>query len=150
MSNANFTMEDHSDEVLRAIEEASLAALEAIGIQVEGHAQDVIEAGVPRHADSWYVSKGGAGLRGSITHMVKPDEKAVYVGTNNEHAIYNEIGTGIYVEDGTGRQSPWAYQDEQGNWHRTRGITPLHFLKKAASEHDDEYLAILKKIGDNL
>ena len=140
-----FTLTDHTDEVLDALDEQIEAALEAVGIQCEGYAQDIVEAGVPRHGGSWYTSQGAAGLKGSITHQVKMDEKAVYVGTNNEHAIYNEFGTGIYA-DGGGRQSPWAYQDDEGNWHRTRGMTPLHFLKKAAADHITEFKAIIQSI----
>lgn len=131
---------DNTDEVLRKLDENTEAALEACGIQAVGHAQDIIDASVPRHSGSWYTSKGAAGLRGSISHEVHED--TCYVGTNNEHAIYNEAGTGIYAEGGKGRQSPWAYQDDKGNWHRTRGITPLHFLKNALSKNIDEYRKI--------
>ena len=138
--------ENHVQEALDQINRNIEAALEAVGIFAEGRAMDIIDAGIPRHADSWYTSKGGAGLRGSITHLVDMSQKAVHVGTNNEHAIYNELGTGIYLEaeDGRkGRQSPWSYQDEDGNWHRTRGITPLHFLKKSFTENEAEIREIL-------
>jgi phage gpG-like protein len=131
---------DNTDEVLRKLDENTEAALEACGIQAVGHAQDIIDANVPRHSGSWYTSKGAAGLRGSISHEVHED--TCYVGTNNEYAIYNEVGTGIYAEGGKGRQSPWAYKDDKGNWHRTRGITPLHFLKNALSKNIDEYRKI--------
>jgi hypothetical protein len=66
-------------------------------------------------------------------------EKAVYVGTNNEYAVYNELGTGIYTDGGGGRQTPWRYQDAKGNWHTTQGMKPIHFLKNAATEHSAEY-----------
>lgn len=137
-----FTIIDHSDEVLRALERQVEAGLEAVGIQCEGYAQDIVEAGVPRNGGSWYTSQGAAGLKGSIHHKVMADEKAVYVGTNNEHAIYNEFGTGIYAG---GRQSPWVYKGSDGKFHRTRGITPLHFIKNAAADHIAEYKAIIKK-----
>ena len=141
-------LQDNSDEIKREIERRIEAALEAAGIQMQAYAEDVITAGVPRHADSWYRVNGAHGLLGSIDHQVNMSTQTVYVGTNNEHAIYNEYGTGVYLEsdDGTpGRQSPWAYKDEEGNWHRTRGMTPLHFLKKAATEHTDEILDIIRE-----
>lgn len=146
MPDLNFTINDFSPEVLAAAQEQIEAALDAVGIQATGYAMDVIEAGVPRHADSWYVPQGAAGLRGSISHQVEAEEKTVYVGSSSSHAIFNEIGTGIYVEDGSGRKSPWAYQDENGNWHRTRGITPLHFLKKSMADHIDEYKQIIEHV----
>ncbi len=135
---------DNTDQIWEDIEKNIEAALEDIGIKAEGYAQDVVTAGVPRHGGSWYASKGAAGLKGSINHEVDMSEKAVYIGSNNEHAIYNEYGTGIYA-DGGGRQSPWAYQDPDGKWHRTRGMEPLHFLKKAVTEHIQEYLAVMKQ-----
>ena len=133
---------DNTDQILKDLETNIEAALEAVGIQAEGYAQDIVTAGVPRHAGSWYTSSGAAGLKGSINHEVDTGEKAVYIGSNNEHAIYNEYGTGIYA-DGGGRQSPWAYEGPDGKWHRTHGMEPLHFLKKAATEHVNEYLAII-------
>lgn len=124
---------DHSDEVLKALSEAEEAALEAMGQQGVSYAKtNITEAG--------RVDTGA--LRNSISHLVVEKETAVYIGTNMEYAIYNELGTGIYAEGGRGRKSPWAYQDAKGNWHRTNGMRPIHFLKRAASEHGKEYQAI--------
>ena len=57
-------------------------------------------------------------LRNSITNQIDLQENAVYIGTNVEY--------GPYVELGTRRRHPQPY------------------LKPAASEHGDEYRAILK------
>ena len=57
-------------------------------------------------------------LRNSITNQIYLQENAVYIGTTVEYAPY--------VEFGTSRRSPHPY------------------LKPAASEHGDEYRAILK------
>ena len=65
-----YTIMDNSKEVLNALERQVEAGLEGVGIQCEGYAQDVIDAGVPRNSGSWYTSQGGAGLRGSIDHEV--------------------------------------------------------------------------------
>ena len=45
---------------------------------------------------------------------------------------------------GTGRQTPWKYQDSKGDWHVTKGLKPIHFLKNAIEQHKGEY----KKIAD--
>lgn len=58
-------------------------------------------------------------LRNSITNAMDTEENAVYIGTNVEY--------GPYVELGTSRRKPHPY------------------LKPAASEHGDEYRAILKE-----
>ena len=57
-------------------------------------------------------------LRNSITNQIDLQENAVYIGTNVEY--------GLYVELGSSSRSPHPY------------------LKPAASEHGDEYRAILK------
>ena len=130
---ANFI--DHSAEVKAKLEGAIEAALEAMGNQAVSHAkQNITKAG--------RVDTGN--LRDSMTHQVEMNEKAVHVGTNNKYAIYNEMGTGVYI--GGGRQSPWAFQDANGNWHRTNGMPPVHFLKNAIQEHANEYMKIAESI----
>ena len=57
-------------------------------------------------------------LKNSITNQIDMQENSVYIGTNVEYAPYVELGTM--------RQDPHPY------------------LKPAASEHSDEYRAILK------
>jgi HK97 gp10 family phage protein len=131
----NVRLVDHSDEVIRALESQVEAALEAVGQQCVSHAKSNITS-------AGRVDTGA--LRNSMTHQVVLSEKAVYVGTNSEYAIYNEFGTGIHAEGGKGRQTPWTYQDAKGNFHRTRGMKPIHFLKNAAADHVDEYRSIVK------
>ena len=132
---ADFTVIDNRRAVMAALQDAAEAGLEACGQQAESHAkQNVTKAG--------RIGATGA-LRNEISHMVDAAEKSVYIGTNTEYAIFNEIGTGIYLEGGGGRQTPWSYQDAKGQWHRTRGMTPIHFLKNAVANHVSEYKAIL-------
>ena len=127
---------DHIDEVMREFEKNGEAALEAVGQQCVSHAKSNITS-------AGRVDTGA--LRNSMTHQVVLSEKAVYVGTNSEYAIYHEFGTGIHAEGGKGRQTPWTYQDAKGNFHRTRGMKPIHFLKNAAADHVDEYKRIFKE-----
>ena len=132
---------DNTADVLKELEARVQAALEACGIQAVGHAQDIITANIPRSSKSWYTPTGT--LRDNINYKVKENE--CYVGTNTKYAIYNEFGTGIYVEDGSGRQTPWAYKDKDGNVHWTRGIKPIHFLKNALADNTDEYKSIMEE-----
>lgn len=135
MSTVRFT--DNSAAAIEAMNEAVEAALEAIGQQAVSHAKsNITEAG--------RVATGA--LRNSVSHLVATDEKAVYVGTNQEYAVFNELGTGIYLDGGGGRQTPWAYQDANGNWHRTRGMQPIHFLKNAVQGHESEYQSIAEQV----
>ena len=68
-------------------------------------------------------------LRSSITHNVYDDYAEA--GTNYSYAPYIEHGTGLFAEAGNGRQTPWSYQDADGQWHTTIGQQPQPFLRPA-------------------
>lgn len=68
-------------------------------------------------------------LRSSITHEINND--VGIVGTNKEYAPYVEFGTGIFASEGNGRDTPWSYQDDKGEWHTTVGQKPQPFLETA-------------------
>lgn len=81
-------IENHRDEVERAISQALERALEGVGVIVEREAKKEIRGdyGEPERIDT-------GNLRNSITHDVVESEQAVYVGTNVEYAIYVSEGT---------------------------------------------------------
>lgn len=54
------------------------------------------------------------------------------------YAEFLEFGTGIYNEDGTGRKTPWAWKDREGNWHTTRGMEPDPFIRPSIAAHEGE------------
>lgn len=120
--------EDHSDEVLAAMQDAAARALEKCGLTAEGYAKKLAP-----------VDTGN--LRNSITHKVDPDEPSVYIGTNVEYAPYVELGTGKYVTGG--RPTPWTYQDDKGNWHMTHGQRAQPYLKPAVADHAQTYRNII-------
>ena len=124
------TLEDHSDEVYKELEAACQRALEKCGLVAEGYAKKLCP-----------VDTGN--LRNSITHTVSDNgERAAYVGTNSEYAVYVECGTGIYYPGG--RQTPWVYQDEKGDWHLTHGQRAKPFIKPAVAEHGEQYKRIIE------
>lgn len=77
-------------------------------------------------------------LRQSINHKV--EDRTGQVSTNVEYAPYVEIGTGIYSSEGGGRQTPWVYQDAEGQWHRTSGGKPHPFMKPALEQNTSKIL----------
>ena len=150
MGNFDVKITDNSGEVLQAFHSQLAAALESIGQQAESHAKQVItdslvygktELTKYGEKDNSRVDTGR--LRNSVAHTVVQSE--VYIGTNLEYAPYHELGTGIYASQAGGRKTPWIYYDRHGKAHRTRGLYPIHFLKKAASEHTEEYKRIITK-----
>ena len=123
---------DNSAAVAEEINYRILRALERCGLVAEGYAKKLAP-----------VDTGN--LRNSITHQVAPDEHAVYIGTNSEYAVYQELGTGKYAEGGGGRPTPWVYQDAKGNWHRTSGNKPHPFIKPALADHIQDYKTIIER-----
>ena len=118
---------DNSEEVLAAMLQAKLRALEKCGLVAEGYAKKATP-----------VDTGN--LRNSISHKVTED--AVYIGTNTEYAPYVEFGTGKYYPGG--RPDSWVYQDDKGNWHRTEGAKAQPFIKPAVADHAQEYRKIIE------
>ena len=121
---------DNSGAILSAFHSAVEKALEECGLVAEGYAKKLAP-----------VDTGN--LRNSISHKVDPEEPAVYIGTNSSYAAYQEFGTGIYTEGG--RDTPWVYQDEKGNWHWTRGNKAQPFLKPAVADHARQYRQIIEQ-----
>ena len=125
--NVQFT--DNSKEVLEAMQQAAVRALEKCGLTAEGYAKKLCP-----------VDTGN--LRNSITHTVDEEEPAAYIGSNAEYAAYVELGTGKYVSGG--RPTPWVYQDEKGNWHRTHGQKAQPYLKAAVADRANTYRKIIE------
>lgn len=120
--NANF-----DDYVGDNLDDAVAAALERVGSAAEGFAADLAPVDSGR-------------LRNSITHKV--DDNSVTVGSPLEYAAYVEFGTGKYASGG--RNTPWVYKDDKGNWHYTHGQRAQPFLKPALQNNIKTYQAIIK------
>ena len=136
MTDCSF--ESHAEEVLSELERKKNLALEAICMKAEGYAKDNIKNGDR-------IDTGR--LRNSITYVIRDNNG--FIGTNVEYAPYIEYGTGIFATKGNGRKEPWIYKDAKGHFHYTRGIPPIHFLKKAAEDHVDEYKKLAKQVLQN-
>ena len=78
-------IKDHSKEYMDALDNALSVALEKIGLHIEGESKEELE-NTPRRIDT-------GNLRNSINYQVDEKEKAVYIGTNVEYAIYVHEGT---------------------------------------------------------
>lgn len=126
------------DKVIQEKNLATEKVLETCGILAETHAKSNITA-----AGRVGEIAGGT-LRDSITHVVEGN--VCYIGTDVEYAVFNELGTGIYASEGNGRKDPWVYRDDKtGKFYTTKGMKPIHFLKRAIEEHVDEYRRIAEQ-----
>lgn len=89
--------------------------------------------------------KGDGELRRSITSTVEDLTGTVF--TPLEYAPYVEFGTGLFAEGGQGRtwDLPWHYQDEEGEWHSSKGQHPHPFMRPALDANREEILRIIKE-----
>ena len=97
---------DNSDKFLDALSEQLEQALTAIGLTAESYAKKDCPVDTGR-------------LRNSITHEVRMDENATYIGSNVEYAAFVEMGT-------------------------TR-MKARPYLRPAATNHTEEYKNLIKQ-----
>lgn len=159
----NFRLEDHSEEVLKAMNDAVLRGLEKCGLVAEGYAKKLVNS----------PGKKGTGyLRNSITHTVSMEEKAMYVGSDVDYASFIEVGTGVYGPAHT--SGYWVYvvggkkhesknpgkrytleeakrivamlrsQKPPVEAYYTNGQPAKPFIKPAVADHADKYMKILR------
>lgn len=83
-------------------------------------------------------------LRRSISSKVEDSGRQGIVFTNLEYAPYVEYGTGLFAENG-GRDTPWSYQDSEGNWHTTSGQKPQPYLRPALEENIEQIIELLRQ-----
>lgn len=128
---------DNSAEIIAALHDTCERALWRCGEKAEGYAKDLAPG----------TGTGTGRLENDISHtefVKSAGGGEMYVGTNVNYAVYQEMGTGKYAENGDGRPTPWCYQDEQGLWHWTAGNRAHPFIKPAIADHGKTYLNILK------
>lgn len=91
--------------------------------------------------------KDTGALRRSITSKVEVTGNSIegIVFTPLEYAPYVEYGTGLYAENGNGRKTGWAYEDEKtGEIIWTRGQHPQPYLRPALEENKDKIINMIK------
>ena len=91
--------------------------------------------------------KDTGALRRSITSKIEVTGSEIdgIVFTPLEYAPYVEYGTGLFAENGNGRQTPWVYRDDKGDYHYTHGQHPQPFLRPALNENKNEIIQIIKE-----
>lgn len=134
MDRAEMTLTDDSEKALEALGEAAVRALGKCGSAAEEHARE----NITRNGS---VATGR--LRDSITHAVDEAGRSVDIGTGIGYGVYVELGTGRYYPGG--RQTPWAWRDSAGNWHRTHGQRPKPFIAPSVSRHIGEYRRMIEQ-----
>lgn len=110
--------EDNRIEVKGILQDAAVAFLNEAAGEVKSQAQ--------RNSR---VRTGNT--RGSYEYGVDEGDLQAEIGSNFENAIWEEFGTGEYALNGDGRKGGWAYKDEKGEYHFTKGKKPNRPLYNA-------------------
>lgn len=88
-------------------------------------------------------------LRDDIDYKLRKDRRAVGdmvsdVGSPDNHAIYNELGTGEFADNGAGRKGGWYYPGSDGKMYFTKGLKPIHFMRNAFRSTKSEVQSVMK------
>lgn len=87
--------------------------------------------------------KDTGALKRSITSEVSGTTGRVF--TPLEYAPYVEFGTGLFAEDNGRSDTPWRYQDDEGNWHTTSGQHPQPFMRPALNDNRRRVIEAIKE-----
>lgn len=112
--NVNVDAQSNVEVFKAALPEQIAQALEAIGLDAEGHAKEEITKVVYDTPERGYIRTGR--LRNSISHA--RDDESAYIGTNVEYAPYVELGTSK--------------------------MEPRPFLRPAATNYTEEYKTLVE------
>ena len=126
--------EDYTIKVQDAIDDKINAVLEECAGELESQAKrnSRVDTGQTKN---------------SFMHFVNEEFHEAYIGSDAENSIWEELGTGEHALAGNGRKGGWAYKDQKGNWHHTKGKPPSRAFQKA---YDSKKNAIIKRIQSSL
>lgn len=111
MSTVKFI--DNTEHIMNLIPELAMSGLEEAAGELEAQVKQNTAVKTGQTKNSWMHTVTNLG-----------DSYEAHVGSDYMNAIWEEFGTGEYALKGDGRKGGWAYQDERGEWHFTRGKRP--------------------------
>ena len=123
---------DNSEKIKLFLEHATTAGLEEAAAELESQA-----------IQNTPVDTGQ--LKGAWGHVIDEEKMTATIGNTLENAIWTELGTGEYAYENNGRQTPWRYQDEKGEWHTTTGKKPIRMLHNAFLTKKNTVIRIMER-----
>ena len=126
---------DKTDEAIRFIQTQSQRKMKQATLMVQADARSKAR-------------KDTGQLVNSIQERVVSENGTIrgFVGTNVEHAIWNEKGTGEFAENGAGRKGGWVYKTPKGEYRFTYGMRPQPFLKPAFEENEEKIKQLFERL----
>ena len=126
------------DEIQDAVKQGTEIGLKQLASEMKQMEHDIIDSNIG--GDGSYVRTGK--LKSSITIMPITwsggiaEISVVPKGCN--YAIYNELGTGIYADNGNGRKDGWVYPLGGGEFRFTMGLPPKYFVRDTREFYEDK------------
>ena len=126
------------DEIQDAVKQGTENGLKQLASEMKQMEHDIIDANIGGNGS--YVRTGK--LKSSITIMPitwsngLAEISVVPKGCN--YAIYNELGTGIYADNGNGRKDGWVYPLGGGEFRFTMGLPPKYFVRDTREFYEDK------------
>lgn len=114
----NIVFKDYCPEIAAKLQRAAEAWLEEGAGELESQAIRNTRVDTGRTKGSW-------------SHKVDNGSLEATIGSDYKNAIWEEFGTGVYGEKGGRTNVPWAYKDQKGNWHKTKGKRGTRAFRKA-------------------
>lgn len=134
----NVVFEDYTIEVQNKIGDAIEPALEECAGEIVSRTKRNSRVKTGKTKNSFQHKVIGSVMAGVFR---------AYMGSNEENAIWEELGTGEYALNGDGRKDGWSYKDAKGDWHYTTGKKPSRAFFKAYTSLKN---MIIKRLQDSL
>ena len=115
---ANVEFHDNTIAVTDAIKGAAIAFLKEAAGELQSQTQRNTRVDTGQTKGAW-------------DYKVDESKLEAIVGNPLENAIWEEMGTGEYAQNGNGRKGGWSYKDDHGDWHHTFGKKPERTFDKA-------------------
>lgn len=114
---SNVEFEDYSVKVKAKLQDNAIAFLYEVGGEIEARA---------KRNSRVRSSK----TKGSFQHKVNESNLSVHIGSDEENAIWEEFGTGLYAINGDGRKGYWVFVDDGSTGKKSKS-SKTYTLKEA-------------------
>lgn len=131
-------------EAIKQINKFDLLTKERVKNTLNKHALNIQSLAKKNLTKNGSVDTGR--LRSSIAIEPYQEGMTIRVGSSVKYAPYVEYGTGKFAENGSGRKTPWAYKNRNGQVIWTQGQKPKPYLRPAAEADRREYINDMKQI----
>ena len=131
------------DKDLKKIEEGIEKGMELVASEIVQMELNIIDESL--NPNSTYVRSGKLKSSTEVKDLVWEGSVASQVITNTaNYAVYNSYGTGIYAENGQGRQGGWYYFDGE-KVRFTVGMPPKYFVRDSYEHYKEKAPSMIQQ-----